>query len=167
MNNLKQIGVGLHNFNSSHEHFPSGVMCGGSSLSGGTAVAEMGKHGGWAWSAFILEFCDQQSLADDLQVGKSRVWHDNSNLDDHSSASIFVRPMLLLLKIKRVRWVGKLEHQQARQTTLAMLEQSLLKTLLAYQIRIVPMMTRLKTKQPQETTIQFCSLVLQSRCANY
>ena len=77
VNNLKQIGVGLHNFNSSHEHFPSGVMCGGSSPPGGTAVAEMGKHGGWAWSAFILEFCDQQSLADDLQVGKSRVWHDN------------------------------------------------------------------------------------------
>ena len=77
VNNLKQIGVGLHNFNSSHEHFPSGVMCGGSSPPGGTAVAEMGKHGGWAWSAFILDFCDHQSLADDLQVGKSRVWHDN------------------------------------------------------------------------------------------
>jgi prepilin-type N-terminal cleavage/methylation domain-containing protein len=72
VNNLKQIGVGLHNFSSSHEHFPSGVMCGGSSPAGGTTVAAMGKHGGWAWSASILAFCDQQSLADTNIFSKRR-----------------------------------------------------------------------------------------------
>ena len=43
VNNLKQIGVGLHNFNSSHKHFPSGVMCGGSSPPGGTAGCGNGE----------------------------------------------------------------------------------------------------------------------------
>lgn len=43
VNNLKQIGVGLHNFNSSQNHFPSGVMCGGSSPPGGYDSCRDGK----------------------------------------------------------------------------------------------------------------------------
>ena len=120
----------------------------------------VGGHGVLSYLSFVisrvlLTTCKLVSRGSGMTI---------SNLDDHSSASISVRPMLLLLKIKNGCDGSALEHQQARQTTLAMLEQSLLRTPLAYQIRIVPMMTRLKTKQPQETTIQgFCSLVLQSR----
>ncbi len=107
VNNLKQIGVGLHNFNSSQNHFPSGVMCGGSSPPGGTTVAEMGKHGGWAWSAFILDFCDQQSLANDLQVGTSRVWHDNQQAG-RTVVSFYLCPSdtAPTENKERVRWVG-------------------------------------------------------------
>ena len=59
VNNLKQIGVGLHNFNSSQNHFPSGVMCGGSSPPGGTTVAELwesmaGGHGAHSYWIFVI-----------------------------------------------------------------------------------------------------------------
>ena len=104
VNNLKQIGVGLHNFNSSQGHFPSGVMCGNGT---GSTTPQMGANGGWAWGAMILALCDQQSLADTMQVGNSKVWQDNKQTG-RTSISFYLCPTDAAPTVneERVRWVG-------------------------------------------------------------
>ena len=59
-NNLKQIGLALHNYNDAYGHFPPGIQCGPTSGSGG-----------WAWSSYILPFMEQMDLASTLDVGNS------------------------------------------------------------------------------------------------
>jgi len=57
-NNLKQIGLGLANYHDARRSFPRGVVCGD-------------PNGGWGWGSYILPFCEQQALADALQIGAS------------------------------------------------------------------------------------------------
>ena len=47
-NNLRQLGIGLHNYHVTHRVFPSG-LCEG----------PYGNMGHWGWSAFILSFLEQ------------------------------------------------------------------------------------------------------------
>ena len=49
-NNLRQLGVGLHNYHVTHRVFPSG-LCEGPG----------GNMGHWGWSAFILPFIEQRA----------------------------------------------------------------------------------------------------------
>ena len=53
-NNLKQIGLALHNYESSYKRFPAGniVRIVGSTLSGD----------GWTWGSRILPFVEQTAL---------------------------------------------------------------------------------------------------------
>jgi len=106
-NNLKQIGIGLHNYNDVFKNFPPGVMCGGSNPAGSTLVPDMGKHGGWAWGSFILPFCEEQALADELQIGASHVWNDNV-AEGRTRVSFYLCPSDAAPEIngQRSRWVG-------------------------------------------------------------
>lgn len=106
-NNLKQIGVAMHTYNSAFEHLPPGVLCGGSSPAGSTSVPDMGRHGGWAWGAFILPFCEEQALADDLRIGESHVWNDNQQTGRTRVPGYFC-PSDVAPEIneQRSRWVG-------------------------------------------------------------
>jgi len=61
-NNLKQIGLALHNYHSALKHFPPGIQCG----------ATQNNGGGWAWGSFILPYMEEVSLADTLNVGNAR-----------------------------------------------------------------------------------------------
>ena len=58
VNNLKQIGVGLHNFNSSHEHFPSGVCAVGQVLLAARRLPRWGSmvggHGVLSYLSFVI-----------------------------------------------------------------------------------------------------------------
>jgi len=59
-NNLKQIGVALHNYLDTHKVFPPSWVMG------------LGTGGGdpqWGWGSLILPFMEQQATFDALQVG--------------------------------------------------------------------------------------------------
>jgi prepilin-type processing-associated H-X9-DG protein len=57
-NNLKQIVLGLHNFESCYGYFPS-------------AYEGSGTNPGWGWGSAILPFCEQKNLYEQAQVDKS------------------------------------------------------------------------------------------------
>ena len=52
-NNLKQIGLGLHNYHDTHKVFPPGVI----------------TDTGWAWGTMILPFVDQANLYNTMAPG--------------------------------------------------------------------------------------------------
>ena len=56
-NNLKQLGLGLHNYHAALNCFPPGFM----------AVNHLGQiRGGWAWGVFLMPFLEQCPLQDKL-----------------------------------------------------------------------------------------------------
>ena len=59
-NNLKQIGLALHNYHDTHRTFPPGWVS--------QPEAEVANHGQWAWGAFILPFMDQAGLYNAIQI---------------------------------------------------------------------------------------------------
>ncbi|HVJ66487.1 MAG TPA: DUF1559 domain-containing protein [Caulifigura sp.] len=58
-NNLKQIGLGLHNYESTYRVFPIGYL---DVMSTNAAV----KDGGWSWDAYLLPYIDQAPLYNSL-----------------------------------------------------------------------------------------------------
>ncbi len=66
-NNLKQIGLAIHNYNDAFKTFPPGIQC-GNETNGSPSTT---NGGGWAWSSFILQFMEEESLASTLNVGNS------------------------------------------------------------------------------------------------
>ena len=63
-NNMKQIGLALHNYHDTHRMFPPGFI--GRQQDDGTLGGAEGP--GWAWSVFILPFIDQAPLYNALNV---------------------------------------------------------------------------------------------------
>src|ERR1700730_18149665 len=59
-NNLKQIGLALHNYHDAHGRFPPGGVIGPFSQAGFSISAGV-KHG---WALFLLPYIEQQALAD-------------------------------------------------------------------------------------------------------
>jgi len=56
-NNLKQIGLALHNYHDTHSTFPPGYIASGPYSDGATDTTP-----GWGWAAFILPQMDQGNL---------------------------------------------------------------------------------------------------------
>ena len=54
-NNIKQLGIGIHNYHDTYKMFPSGFVT--------TTYSDVG---GWGWQTFILPFVEQQALYDSL-----------------------------------------------------------------------------------------------------
>ena len=59
-NNLKQIGLALHNYHDTHKSMPSGYI-----RQAGTADNE----GHWCWNALLLPYVEQGALHDQINVG--------------------------------------------------------------------------------------------------
>jgi prepilin-type processing-associated H-X9-DG protein len=60
-NNLKQLGLAVHSYESAFRRFPPGFM----------AVDHEGNvAGGWAWGVFIMPFIEQSPLKDKLSATK-------------------------------------------------------------------------------------------------
>ncbi len=62
-NNLKQIGLALHNYHDTNQRFPSGWIV--DTTNAVTANAE-----GWGWAALTLPFLEQAALHDQLGVAQ-------------------------------------------------------------------------------------------------
>jgi len=60
-NNLKQIGLALHNFESARRAFPPGFVSNAASING------PGTGPGWGWAAHILPYLEESSLNIDLK----------------------------------------------------------------------------------------------------
>lgn len=57
-NNLKQIGLGLHNYHDANQMFPPGYLANGSYTDGATDTAP-----GWGWAAYMLPYIEQNNLS--------------------------------------------------------------------------------------------------------
>jgi prepilin-type processing-associated H-X9-DG protein/prepilin-type N-terminal cleavage/methylation domain-containing protein len=64
-NNLKQIGLGLHNHHNTHNAFPPGYLAAGPYQDGATDTAP-----GWAWAAFLLPHVEQGNLYEQLNFNQ-------------------------------------------------------------------------------------------------
>ncbi|MCA9015480.1 MAG: DUF1559 domain-containing protein [Planctomycetaceae bacterium] len=67
-NNLKQLGLAIHNYHETHRVFPPGY-CGDPNNS--CSVVDSANNG-WGWGAFILPFIDQAPLYNQLGVGQKK-----------------------------------------------------------------------------------------------
>ena len=59
-NNLKQIGLALHNYHDTFKCLPSGYI---------RQLGAVDNEGHWAWNAFLLPYVEQGALHDQLMVG--------------------------------------------------------------------------------------------------
>lgn len=71
-NNLKQMGIALHNYHDTYNTLPPGAVYTQTlaGYSGSTSDESGGSDGGWAWSAFILPFIEQGTMYDAFRVGQ-------------------------------------------------------------------------------------------------
>ncbi|QDU05486.1 putative major pilin subunit [Gimesia chilikensis] len=83
-NNLKQIGLAMHNYNDTHRVFPPGYV---SVDPANTGSIEQGLYG---WGAFILPFLDQAPLFQQLRVGDVRL---QANLTNPITRGILETPI--------------------------------------------------------------------------
>ena len=79
-NNLKQIGLALHNYHDTHRTFPPGFV----DQESGRATPT-NAHGMWAWGAFILPFVDQTGLYNAIRIDTGESYADalvNTSVQD-------------------------------------------------------------------------------------
>jgi prepilin-type N-terminal cleavage/methylation domain-containing protein/prepilin-type processing-associated H-X9-DG protein len=61
-NNLKQIGLGMHNYHSSYERFPAGFLA----VTAGTNGESFGP--GWGWGAQLLPYIEQDNIFRQINI---------------------------------------------------------------------------------------------------
>jgi prepilin-type N-terminal cleavage/methylation domain-containing protein/prepilin-type processing-associated H-X9-DG protein len=67
-NNLKQIGLGLHNYHDTFNTFPPAWA-----VSPGGATPTGNNYSHWGWKAMVMPFIEQQSLYDSVDVGITHI----------------------------------------------------------------------------------------------
>jgi prepilin-type N-terminal cleavage/methylation domain-containing protein/prepilin-type processing-associated H-X9-DG protein len=65
VNNLKQIGLALHDYHDAHQTLPPGYFATGAWVDGATDTSP-----GWGWAAFILPYLEQGNLFNQLQLNQ-------------------------------------------------------------------------------------------------
>jgi prepilin-type N-terminal cleavage/methylation domain-containing protein/prepilin-type processing-associated H-X9-DG protein len=63
-NNLRQLGLAVHNFESAHHKFPSGYV---TSYPANVTIRERSL---WSWGAFILPFIEEEALYNQLKASR-------------------------------------------------------------------------------------------------
>lgn len=81
-NNLKQIGLAIHNYESAHKLFPSGYVSYKTRNGSGPPWAGIDQNTwdaapGWGWATLILPFLEQGNVANGLNMDRP-IW-DNTN----------------------------------------------------------------------------------------
>src|SRR5207244_4261309 len=85
-NNLKQIGLAMHNYHDTNGQFPSGYMA----LNPGPGYAD--DHGpGWGWGAQLLPFLEQDNLYRQIDFTKD-ITHQANKSQRMMSLSVFICP---------------------------------------------------------------------------
>jgi len=81
-NNLKQIGLAVHNYESTFQTFPSGYISYATRDGSGPASAAIDADTwdaapGWGWGTLILPFLEQRTISDSLRMDRP-IW-DSAN----------------------------------------------------------------------------------------
>ncbi|MFO0938869.1 MAG: DUF1559 domain-containing protein [Gemmataceae bacterium] len=84
-NNLKQIGLALHNYHDTHNHFPAGGI---------SDVAPYGTGGGYgsSWGVFILPFIEQGNIYSRLTFVKGSGWGKSSASNENVAKNVLLKP---------------------------------------------------------------------------
>ncbi|QDT38807.1 DUF1559 domain-containing protein [Stratiformator vulcanicus] len=81
-NNLKQIGLALHNYHDVYGSFPIGYITEGQGTHYNQNGVGSGGAVGWAWGAGLLPYLEQEALAVQLDFDVSPRHPNNSDLTD-------------------------------------------------------------------------------------
>ncbi len=88
-NNMKQIGLAMHNYHDSLGSFPPGAIS-----TTPTADHNLGNSGSWSadmsrapWTVLILPYVEESALHDSFDFGKTFAWAFNQNLSVHGASS--------------------------------------------------------------------------------
>jgi prepilin-type N-terminal cleavage/methylation domain-containing protein len=81
-NNLKQIGIGLHNYHDTHNVFPPGFVNANRDIAQSNSAkyttqlksTSTSFKVGWAWSAFILPYIEQQATYEKAQISDGNAY---------------------------------------------------------------------------------------------
>jgi len=73
-NNLKQMGLAIHNYNDVHHRFPPGYV----SLWDVRLGEDTGS--GWGWAAFLLPFVEQEGLSAQINFDRNIEFDDNATV---------------------------------------------------------------------------------------
>ncbi len=69
-NNLKQLGIALHNYHDTYNAFPAGLY---PATNNGALAGTEGRDGAWGWAAMLLPFVEQAPLYDALRPGPNQL----------------------------------------------------------------------------------------------
>jgi len=83
-NNLKQLGLAMHNYHDIYNTFPPGYV---DLRAGAGSVPALNDHGHWTWSAFILPQLEQANLYSLLGVSGGRATVAMTNNEQAMGAS--------------------------------------------------------------------------------
>ena len=78
VNNLKQIGIALHNYHDSRNTFPPGYCSYWRADSGDAGTAEDDLGAGWGWGSMILPQLEQNSLYNSINFNLSMAFAANT-----------------------------------------------------------------------------------------
>jgi len=74
--NLKQIGLGLLNYEQTHKKFPPGIIqqqADPQFVAGATATNTVNNTESWAWGAFLLPYIEQNALYEQAGIGRGEL----------------------------------------------------------------------------------------------
>jgi len=95
LSNLKQLGIGFHNYYETHSRFPP--YC----VAGGVSNQEVDRN--WCWASMILPQIDQAALYNKLQVGQTNLIPNSSsnmtNVNDYTTAAAGSQEKLFTTRI--------------------------------------------------------------------
>ncbi|SFI53161.1 DUF1559 domain-containing protein [Planctomicrobium piriforme] len=89
-NNLKQIGLALHNYHDAYNLFPPGFVAQYGNQTANDATDPVQSQGNWSWGAFILPMIDQGALYNSMNVGPDGCSFAMANA---TTLALMARPM--------------------------------------------------------------------------
>ena len=95
-NNLKQIGLGLHNYESTHRVFPPAYCTDNPRLDGsafGISFGDENRNGlpGWAWGVYLLPFMEQEPLHSQFNLAEP-CWSPSNSQLVKTKLPVFICP---------------------------------------------------------------------------
>lgn len=95
-NNLKQIGLAIHNYESAHRWFPSGYISYATRTGNGPAWAAIDPDTwdaapGWGWGALILPFLEQGNLSQSLNMERP-IWDPQNREAVRAKLPVYLCP---------------------------------------------------------------------------
>ena len=92
-NNLKQIGIGLHNYHDTYKTFPPAyvIQPGGGGVHGAPDADTRDAGPGWAWGALLLPFLEQGNLHDQFTYNLP-CWDASNTAAAQAQLDLFLCP---------------------------------------------------------------------------